>query len=245
MERKQIKEWGKNAFKANYWPCVAVAFIMSIVAGGSGGSLSFRFNGNSNEIDASEFRALMDNPDVGKMLMIMIPIIVSIAIAAIAIGIVIRVFLVNPLLVGTQFFFRINTASKASFDLIGAGFNKLMYMRNVKAMFLVDLFVFLWSLLFFIPGIIKSYSYRLTSFILSENPQMTHKEAMELSEQMMDGHKMEAFVLDLSFIGWHLLGILTLGILEIFYVLPYQYNTNAAFYESLKGKTMPAGQAVM
>ena len=76
MERKQIKEWGKNAFKANYWPCVAVAFIMSIVAGGSGGSLSFRFNGNSNEIDASEFRALMDNPDVGKMLMIMIPIII-------------------------------------------------------------------------------------------------------------------------------------------------------------------------
>ncbi|MFR5556791.1 MAG: DUF975 family protein [Coprococcus sp.] len=76
-------------------------------------------------------------------------------------------------------------------------------------MFFRDLFILLWTLLLIVPGIIKSYSYRLVPYILSENPHMDRKRALELSQQMMDGHKMEAFVLELSFFGWFLLSALT------------------------------------
>ena len=95
--------------------------------------------------------------------------------------------------------------------------------------FLRALFTFLWSLLFIIPGIIKSYSYAMTPFIMAENPNMTAKEAINTSKQLMDGHKWELFCLSFSFIGWYLLVLLTAGIGDIF-LRPYVEAAFAAFY---------------
>jgi hypothetical protein len=102
-------------------------------------------------------------------------------------------------------------------------------------MFLVMLFTFLWSLLFIIPGIVKSYEYRMIPYLVADNPNLTYKEAFAESRRMMQGNKWRTFVLDLSFIGWHLLSALTLGILELFFVHPYQNLANAALYERLNG----------
>jgi uncharacterized membrane protein len=102
------------------------------------------------------------------------------------------------------------------------------------ATLLVMLYTFLWSLLFIIPGIIKSYSYAMTSYILLDRPELSATDALKESEKMMDGHKMDLFILDLSFIGWILLTALTCGILT-FYVEPYMMATRAAFYLELKG----------
>ena len=99
---------------------------------------------------------------------------------------------------------------------------------------LVALFTFLWSLLLIIPGIVKSLSYSMSSYILADNPGITGKEALERSKAMMEGHKMELFVLQLSFIGWHLLGAITMGIAYI-WILPYMSATVANFYNSIKG----------
>ncbi len=98
--------------------------------------------------------------------------------------------------------------------------------------FLRGLYIFLWSLLFIIPGIIKSYAYFMTPYILADNPDMTASEAIARSKQMMDGHKMELFVLHLSFIGWHLLAALVanLGYLAL---NPYVGASTAAFYRNL------------
>lgn len=90
------------------------------------------------------------------------------------------------------------------------------------------------SLLFIIPGIIKSYEYRMVAYILADQPELTRKEAFELSRKMMNGNKWNAFVLDLSFIGWGFLTAITFGILGIFYVNPYIQHTNAALYLKLK-----------
>lgn len=104
---------------------------------------------------------------------------------------------------------------------------------------LVVLYTFLWSLLFIIPGIIKMYSYSMTSYILADHPEMKPRDALEASSVMMDGHKMDLFVLDLSFIGWYLLIPLTLGI-AAFYVGPYMSATRALFYEAIKDEKVAA-----
>lgn len=98
---------------------------------------------------------------------------------------------------------------------------------------LITFFTFLWSCLFVIPGIVKSYAYSMAMYILADNPTMTAREALNKSKEMMNGHKMELFVLHLSFIGWAFLCSLTFGIAGI-YVIPYMSATVANFYNSLK-----------
>lgn len=110
-------------------------------------------------------------------------------------------------------------------------FNK--FWGAFKVTFLTGLFTALWSLLFVIPGIIKSFSYAMAMYILAENPDMPALEAIDKSKAMMDGHKMELFVLGLSFIGWGLLCGITFGIAAI-WVIPYMNATMANFYNSIK-----------
>lgn len=103
----------------------------------------------------------------------------------------------------------------------------------IKAQFFMSLFIWLWSLLLIIPGIIKAYAYSMTFFILAENKGMSVLEAITLSRKMMDGHKMDLFLLSLSFIGWFILVVITFGIAGI-WVYPYFYATLANFYLSVK-----------
>lgn len=105
--------------------------------------------------------------------------------------------------------------------------------NNIVAGILVPLFTFLWSLLFIIPGIVKSYSYAMTYYILADNPEMTATDAIDASKTMMKGNKWRLFCLDFSYIGWYLLSILTLGILML-WIDPYRMTAHAEFYESIK-----------
>ena len=104
--------------------------------------------------------------------------------------------------------------------------------KSIKANLLVLLKVFLWSLLFIIPGIIAAYSYAMVPYILAENPNLSPKEVLDLSKKMMKGNKWRFFCLEFSFIGWYLLCILTFG---IGYVLlaPYPVAANACFYKDV------------
>lgn len=95
------------------------------------------------------------------------------------------------------------------------------------------IFIALWSLLFIVPGIIKSLSYSMSYYVMAENPEISQENARQESIKMMEGNKMRLFCLNFSFIGWILLSILTFGIL-LFWVLPYMQAANAAFYEEIK-----------
>lgn len=108
----------------------------------------------------------------------------------------------------------------------------------VPSLFLMlkqSLFLVLWTLLFIPVGIVKSFSYTMSYYILAENPDMTAGEAITKSREMMNGHKMDLFFVYLSFIGWFFLCILTFG-LAFFYVGPYMQVTKGAFYNEIKNK---------
>lgn len=107
------------------------------------------------------------------------------------------------------------------------------YIKNVVTYLLMCLFIFLWTLLLIIPGIIKALAYSMTPFILKDFPELSVNQAINLSQKMMKGHKFDYFWLGLSFIGWILLGLLTLGIGYI-WLIPYMYTSYAAFYEEVK-----------
>ena len=107
--------------------------------------------------------------------------------------------------------------------------------HHVGGMLLVGVYTLAWTLLLIVPGIIKSFAYALTPFILIDKPELSANEAIELSMKMMDGHKLDLFILYLSFIGWYLLSILTLCI-GMLWVMPYMYTTMAAFYEDVKAE---------
>lgn len=109
------------------------------------------------------------------------------------------------------------------------------YPRILGTTLLQFVYIFLWSLLLLIPGLIKMYSYAMTYYILHDNPEIGAEEAICRSMKMMDGHKWRLFCLHLSFIGWWLLCILTLGIGTL-WLAPYSQNSTAAFYEDLKNQ---------
>ena len=102
-----------------------------------------------------------------------------------------------------------------------------------KVTFLVGLYTFLWSLLFVIPGIVKGISYSMAMYVLAENKGMSATECINASKEMTNGHKMDLFVLSLSFIGWMILGSITLGIAYI-WITPYMQATFTNAYNSLK-----------
>jgi uncharacterized membrane protein len=107
----------------------------------------------------------------------------------------------------------------------------------IKAQFFMGLFIWLWSLLLIIPGIIKAYAYSMTVFILAENKGMPALEAITLSRKMMDGHKLDLCLLSLSFIGWLFLVMITFGIAGI-WVFPYLIATTTNFYLAVKEEYM-------
>ncbi len=107
------------------------------------------------------------------------------------------------------------------------------YVRYLIGFLLQTVYTLLWTMLLIVPGIIKSISYAMMPFIMRENPDMTGEQAICLSMKMMEGHKMDYFLLSLSFIGWALLAVITLGI-GFIWLFPYMYTSIAAFYEEVK-----------
>ena len=104
---------------------------------------------------------------------------------------------------------------------------------------LSGLFIFLWSLLLFIPGIVKAYAYSMVYYVKADHPEYGWRECLDESQRLMTGHKWEKFVLDLSFIGWGIVGSLCLGVGTL-WVMTYMAATEAQYYEYLtSGRTSP------
>ncbi len=111
------------------------------------------------------------------------------------------------------------------------------YLNSFLLLFVNSIFIFLWSLLFVIPGIIKTFSYSMSPYILIDNPVMTAGEARRKSMEIMKGNKWKLFCLQFSFIGWILLSILTFGILFL-WVIPAMEMSKIAFYKEISGNTV-------
>lgn len=262
-KRKELKIKAKEALGRNYWRIVLVAALATILSGGVSYSSSQTSsnvaqgivvsNVDTTEDENSEYEIrtedtadvmdrMMENTeetstkmsDTEKTVFAVSMIIVLLVIFFIVFAIMFAFMelLYNPFYVGAQRFMLKSVDDRAEVKEVAYGFDH-SYKNIVKTMFHMDMQVFLWELLFIIPGIYKKYQYRMVPYILAEHPNMDYKEVLQLSSDMMNGEKWHVFVLDLSFILWHMLGMITCGMAELFYVGPYVWLTYAALYRKL------------
>lgn len=241
--RALLKQNAKVAFQRNYWTCVAVSAVAMLLSGGiSVGSSNYttKFNvnntGTGTEYSAEELYGLIEQiPPYFWVVFLMATIIGTI------VGLVIAILVSNVVSVGNSRYFLENREHKTNLGQLFYGFQGGRYGTTVWIMFLRTLYIWGWSLLLLIPGIIKAYSYMLVPYILAENTYLDRKRVFELSSKMMKGHKWEAFVLGMSFFGWVLLGAFTRGVVSIFYVNPYMSATYAEFYTAIKAEAKMKG----
>ena len=259
--RGELKERGKAALHRNYWIVVLATLVVTALTGGfsntaGNGSLQDGSNAVAGNGDASAtlmqmlfslfgvtgdmiYKKLI-GPVYAGMYASFLLILIMIVISA---GLLFRIFVGNLFEVGGCRFYEENSEHKTRIAWIIDGFRNGAYLRNVVTIFLRDLYTLLWMLCLIIPGIVKSYEYKMIPYILAENPRISRKRAFEISKNMMDGEKWNAFVLDLSFIGWNLLSTITFGIVGVLYVNPYVNTTWAEFYKVMRENALETGNA--
>lgn len=236
IDRPFYKNRAKAAFKRNYWMCVLAAFIVSLL----GGTLNIRLNFNytySHNGTPQQFLQEFGNSglanEFGGLIQKVLPFALVGGFITLAIGLALVFFVRNPLAVGAAEFFSDNARYNAPISKVFHGFTCGHYMQVVGTMCMATIRVLLWSLLFVIPGIIKSYSYFMVPYLVGSHPEMSTEQILETSSEIMKGRKMQLFILDLSFLGWMILAGLTLGIVGIFWVTPYMEATRAELYNDL------------
>lgn len=223
--RKELKARARQLLKANYWKAVLAGLVMSLIGNSALFSAGERSTGSFDEIvealGTDNFWAVLG-------------IALGIVALAMLVNFIVTVLVWNPLEVGCKKLFIQCESGTAEIKTIWSTLNKMDRKHIGWIMFLRTLYVDLWTILFIIPGIVKQYEYMMVPFLLAEYPQIDRREAFEKSRQMMKGNKWAAFVLDLSFIGWNLLGIVTFGLLTVLFTAPYQCLTHAQLYFRLK-----------
>ena len=239
-----FRESAREALKGKWGLAVITGIIAGILGasthGGSSGGVNFNFSGLDNSEADSEITGLYveDIESIEDIFTAIDPTFWAIM------GTVLAVALAIGLVVGIAFFIlgSIVSLGYAKFNLnlidgenaeINDLFGYFKHWKNaVLANLLRSVYIFLWTLLCFIPGIIASYSYAMVPYIMAENPELTAREACERSKQMMDGNRMRLFCLTFSFIGWSILCALTCG---IGYVVlnPYVEAAVADFYREI------------
>ena len=235
FDRAGLKTAAKTRVSQNRWMAVLVCIVAGFCGalGSSGGSgITFNlgnFNSEPSYSDAPSFVTPQFDPDYLPLLIFIGIVALLVILAAFAF----QVFVANIIHVGFRgWFLRYSRGENPDFGELFSRFNH--FKSTMLGMLLRDVYIFLWTLLLIIPGIIKSYSYAMVPYILYENPSLSAKQAIAVSETMMDGWKWELFKFELSFIGWYIVNLFTCGLLGIFFVDPYCYTAQAMLYDNIK-----------
>lgn len=222
--RQKVKAKAKAAMSASYWKMFVANILLTAVAGGILYIIEVVFSPAPMPIDVDY--ATVTNFILGTSVFAGVLELFWLFLVA------------APLEIGvTKYYIQVSEDSNTAMDRCFDGF-RYNWKNVVWINFLMIMKLFLWSLLFVVPGIIKAFEYSMIPYLLAENPNMTAKEAFETSRKMTDNEKWNLFVLDLSFIGWYLLGLLCCGVGTIF-VAPYVRATEAQVYFVLKTKLIP------
>ena len=227
MKSKELRAKAWNSLKGKYWLAVVVVLVMGFLS--SIGSSMMGLNQ-----DITEILNMVDPSDLDATMEMGAALLGTVASTMGIVGVLVSIFVDSAATVGVSYYFIENTRSKPSFADAFRGF-KVKYFRNIGTMLLVNIKTVLWSLLFVIPGIIKAYEYAIIPYILADDPKISSKEAFKKARQMMKGNKWRLFKLNLSFIGWGFLCVLTMGVGTIF-LMPYVSAAAAEFYMELKNK---------
>ncbi len=251
--RADLKSNAKDVLRKYYWWALLVCFVGGLFSGQGVGELSINFgnifnlNTNNNDFNSfdksADFNSFFSSID-WTFIAPLIAFFVILLFFIFVLSITYQIFIGNVIIVGINKYFLEAKKDKSKFSNLFYSFNGQRYLNIVIAMAWKELFVFLWSLLFIIPGIIKGISYSMVPYIMAENPKMRYDDAIKLSMKMTCGEKAEIFVLGLSFLGWFLLGIL-LCFVGILFVYPYYYATFAELYITLRDKAISNGNATL
>ena len=236
---RDIKKKGKSALKKNYWRSVVVAALMFLLATVTSALTQIRRESILQNVGFEPLHQMAPNE-----LLIIAGIAVVGYMSIIVAAVLVKIIFANALEVGGCLFFR-NNAEKgaAKIALIREGFSD--YAHVFVTLLLKDVFEALWFCLGCFPGLVKNYSYRMVPYIVKEYPDLSEIEVITLSRRMMDGNKWRTFLLDLTFTGWILAGLVTFGIVNLLWTLPYYENTMAALYLELKELKGDCGNSLM
>jgi len=187
------------------------------------------------ELKARAKEAIKGNVGIYFVCLLIVAVISGVLAVIPVVGSVASLFITGPFALGMVYvMYAILRGEKVDIGgMLFAGFQR--FWDAVALNLLQSIFIALWSLLFVIPGIIKGLSYSMAFYILADNPEMSGKDALDASKQLMNGHKAELFMLQLSFIPWYLLTVVTCGIAGI-YVVPYVEATTVNFYRDIAGQ---------
>lgn len=214
--RAEIKARAKESLKGHYWHAFGVSLLVAVIAG-----------------LASTIISTFMNVAQESALVVCICYLLNLAVT----------FLVTvPLSVGiTRYFINLCKGNEAQLSDLTYAYKSNL--GNVILMIVKEfVFIYLWSLLFVIPGIIKTYQYFMVNYMVADNANLDRKRAFEITKAAMNGNKWRTFVLGLSFIGWILLSAITLGIGYLF-LMPYMQATYVQYYLELKKNAIESGIA--
>ena len=236
---EDFRRIARNALTNKWFIAVAVGLVASILGGISGGGPEFKVNIDGSNISMNfnvagqTIKSIGTNggvdSEVGAFILASLPIIIIASLFAAVIYFVLGSF------IGVGYAkFNLNLVDKknAVFETLFEYFSR--WKTTTIARLLRALYVFLWSLLFIIPGIVAGFSYAMTDYILAEDPELTADEAISQSKSIMMGNKWRFFCLQFSFIGWDILATLAFGIGHL-WLTPYKQAAYAAFYREVSG----------
>ena len=236
---EDFRRIARNALTNKWFIAVAVGLVASILGGISGGGPEFKVNIDGSNISMNfnvagqTIKSIGTNggvdSEIGAFILASLPIIIIASLFAVVIYFVLGSF------IGVGYAkFNLNLVDKknAAFETLFEYFSR--WKTTTIARLLRALYVFLWSLLFIIPGIVAGFSYAMTDYILAEDPELTADEAISQSKSLMMGNKWRFFCLQFSFIGWDILATLAFGIGHL-WLTPYKQAAYAAFYREVSG----------
>lgn len=218
MDRKLLKQNAKANFKKRWGDSIVITLIMY----GAGTVLSLLL-----------LPVQTGEPTESTVALIMGSSLITIAFSLL----VLPIFQVGCI----RFFQKLRMNVPTGIGEVTGNFKDGNFKNIVLTNLIMYIKIYLWTLLFIIPGIIKTYEYRLIPYILAVRPDIDRKEAFRLSKILMDGYKWKSFVLDLSFWGWNILAAYTMGILGIVYVYPYMNATYVEFYSFTRAMALQKG----
>ena len=189
---------------------------------------------NNSEIRAKARKLLGGNIFAETWLFGLIVCFILSTLTSMATTFIIGILVVGPFTFAQTYMFMALARGKQKFDImdISQGFANGQFLRTTLLLLLRGVLVFAWSLLFIVPGVIKSYSYRLAFYVAADHPDLTVSECLAESARLMRGHKWRAFCMDFVMFLWSLVGSCVCG-LGTLWVAPYREASMAAFYEDL------------
>ncbi|WP_127578992.1 DUF975 family protein [Paenibacillus koleovorans] len=233
--RQELKYRAKQSLRTSYWKGFLVSLLLAFITGGLP-SCSSQVSGGSRGSSIRTEIGGMDDGIWGMILLIGIVVAIVVGLFMLAF----HIFVTSPFTVGVRKYFIRSAEGDANMNELGFGFGKGRYMAAVVSMLWAKLLNFLWFLLLVIPGIVKAYAYSMVPYLLADNPTIGRKRAVELSNRMTRGHKLRIFVLDLSFIGWYLLGTLAC-VVGVLFVMPYYNAVKAELYLAIRREALEEG----